>query len=82
MLSEDFSSKTGAGIIIHEMRLQGDDSVGFFHLGGAAGHRSSRPTTNHANTKNSDLVTFDPSSGRHRVSASSSQFYKLKGNMP
>jgi hypothetical protein len=82
MLSEDFSSKTGAGIIIHEMRLQGDDSVGFFHLGGAAGLKSSRPTTNHANTKNSDLVTFDPSSGRHRVSASSSQFYKLRGNMP
>jgi hypothetical protein len=35
MMSEDFSSKAGGtGIIIHEMKMKGDDSVGFFQLGG------------------------------------------------
>jgi len=34
MMSDDFSSKAGTGIIIHEMKMKEDDSVGFFNLGG------------------------------------------------
>jgi len=74
-ISEDHSNRIVPNIIIHEMRMKTDNSSRYFK------QKSGRPNTNHQNTKNTDLVTFDPSSG-NRVSASSSQFYKLRSSMP